>query len=153
MHLLKICMLACVMAFGMAVTPNADDKDISYSRQIFDAFFISPSEITPLNELATAAKAAIQRLIVLNPINWNLDFIIPFLGSVLTVYSGPIIILGLLLLVISTVPGLSTVITGGRRSLDSGLHSTLDETLRVLTYTWEQARRNYEGLEEEPKQR
>ncbi|ROT72188.1 hypothetical protein C7M84_009431 [Penaeus vannamei] len=83
-----------------------------------------------LDNFITWYKLQLSQLVnILNPVNWNLDVVFPAVSSVITLYTGPIVALGILLLIFFTIPtfvsGLLLNPTG--RSFDGAMFSpTID---------------------------
>ncbi|XP_047478841.1 uncharacterized protein LOC125031889 [Penaeus chinensis] len=92
-----------------------------------------------LDNFITWYKLQLSQLVnILNPVNWNLDVVFPAVSSVITLYTGPIVALGILLLIFITIPTFTTglLLNPVGRSLDGAMFSP---TIDAVWYAVERA--------------
>ncbi|XP_063607252.1 uncharacterized protein LOC134781892 [Penaeus indicus] len=105
----------------------------------FDITWMTESNKRVLDNFITWYKLQLSQLVnILNPVNWNLDVVFPAVSSVITLYTGPIVALGILLLIFITIP---TFVSGlllnpVGRSFDGAMFSP---TIDAVWYAVEKA--------------
>ncbi|XP_027218700.1 uncharacterized protein [Penaeus vannamei] len=130
-------LLALVAAAAVALAAAAEKqvekvegKSTNQRKSPFDITWMNESNKKVLDNFITWYKLQLSQLVnILNPVNWNLDVVFPAVSSVITLYTGPIVALGILLLIFFTIPtfvsGLLLNPTG--RSFDGAMFSpTID---------------------------
>ncbi|XP_042861177.1 uncharacterized protein LOC122246594 [Penaeus japonicus] len=128
----NVLLLALVAAAAVAATTAAETKqvDASVGRQSavekypFDITWMTESNKRVLDNFITWYKLQLSQLVnVLNPVNWNLDLVLPAVSSVITLYTGPIVALGILLLIFFTIPTLASglLLNTPGRSIDGSV--------------------------------
>jgi len=126
-RLVLVLAVAAAMAVVVTATPEKEEGKTSNNPidlSFLDISWMSTAQKKVLDNFITWYKLQLtQAKNILNPVYWNLDFVLPAVSSVITLYTGPIIALSLLLLVFLTIPGLVEGLTLNGRSLDQSTWS------------------------------